>query len=305
MNYLFSKRMKDIMDPSLPFVIYHKSDFDGIFSGAAARRALGDNAHYLGWDYGDPVPDVPKENLLFIVDLSIDGLMEHPKLIWIDHHISAIERYPSTIGGVRIDGVAASRLCYQWFVNNLDGATFPTKEDFVDRKVVEPLSFRLVGERDIWDKRDPAADLFEYGLRSKNNLDWDYLFDMGQEGFSYVSIILERGKVARAYNLKEYSQVLEAKGYPISFEGRRFLCCNNSRPGSDLFSSNKDDSFDGYLVFSWAGKDKKWKVSMYGTPFKPDVEFVEIAKKHGGGGHPRACGFAVDELPEEILYAVP
>jgi hypothetical protein len=97
-------------------VIHHRADFDGIFSREVARRYFGESAEYVGWDYGDPVPEIPEGVLeLYMIDISIKELMGHPRLVWIDHHKSAIDAYPSSIPGYRIDGVAACRLAWQWF----------------------------------------------------------------------------------------------------------------------------------------------------------------------------------------------
>jgi oligoribonuclease NrnB/cAMP/cGMP phosphodiesterase (DHH superfamily) len=96
-------------------IIYHRADFDGIFSREIARRFFGDQAEYIGWDYGDPLPAVPAEAFVYMIDISVEGLMAHEHLIWIDHHKSAIEKYPATIPGYRIDGVAACRLAWQYF----------------------------------------------------------------------------------------------------------------------------------------------------------------------------------------------
>lgn len=95
-------------------VIYHRSDFDGIFCREIAHHFLPD-AELIGWEYGDIEPAVAPDGRLYIMDLSVPGLMAHPNLVWIDHHKSAIDKYPATIRGVRIDGVAACRLAWQWF----------------------------------------------------------------------------------------------------------------------------------------------------------------------------------------------
>jgi hypothetical protein len=76
--------------PAQPLVIYHRADYDGLFCRAMAERVLPD-AEFLGWDYGDPVPHVPDSRELFILDLSVRGLMSHPLLTWIDHHKTAID----------------------------------------------------------------------------------------------------------------------------------------------------------------------------------------------------------------------
>lgn len=96
-------------------VIYHKADFDGIFCREIAKKFIPE-AELIGWDYGEPEPVVSPEDTLYILDLSVPGLMQHPNLIWIDHHKSAIDRYGEShkkIDGYRIDGVAACRLTWR------------------------------------------------------------------------------------------------------------------------------------------------------------------------------------------------
>lgn len=94
-------------------VIFHRSDFDGKFCEQIARRFLSTDPakiQYIGYDYGDPVPQVAANDCVYLLDLSIPELMNHRYLIWIDHHKTAIEKYPLSIPGFRIDGVAACRL---------------------------------------------------------------------------------------------------------------------------------------------------------------------------------------------------
>lgn len=42
-------------------VIYHRADFDGLFCREIARKFLGDQAEYIGWDYGDAKIPWPAE----------------------------------------------------------------------------------------------------------------------------------------------------------------------------------------------------------------------------------------------------
>lgn len=98
--------------------IYHHADMDGWFCREIARKFLPD-AELIGWDYGEPEPAkrLDGSQQLYIMDLSVPSLMDYPKLVWIDHHRTAIEKYPPSIAGYRIDGVAASRLAWQYFTN--------------------------------------------------------------------------------------------------------------------------------------------------------------------------------------------
>lgn len=180
-------------------IIYHDADFDGKLSNEVCRYWLSRihpdaNIQSYGWDYGRPVPTVfdgcggdaedgtptawEDYDQIYIVDLSVDELMARAdirdKIVWIDHHKSAIDKwvqqgdkkYGFQFSGYRIDGVAACRLCWQWFTAGDDfPGRLPNKQEFIDRKVNEPLLIRLAGEYDIWDHRDPRAKELQFGLR--------------------------------------------------------------------------------------------------------------------------------------------
>jgi hypothetical protein len=160
-------------------VIHHSADYDGIFCREIARKFLPPDTEFVGWDFGNPqvMPYAgrdPSEPLqIYIFDLPVDkplgiqNINQCPSrwfddMVWIDHHKSAIESHPKDIPGYRIDGVAACRLAWQWFSvlgyqggsgNDKFAGCFPTKQDFIDRKVSEPRAILLAGEYDVWDCR--------------------------------------------------------------------------------------------------------------------------------------------------------
>lgn len=298
-------------------VLYHSADFDGLFCREIARKHFGDFAEYIGWDYGQPVPKIDPngeaETDIYMLDISIDELMDHPCLVWIDHHKSAIDKYKPTIKGYRMDGVAACRLAWQWFNMPMGPMNFmahpsewflPEKKNFVDRKVVEPLAVRLAGEYDIWDKRDPNAELFQHGLRSQElsaNL-WELLlvdFDTNSAGLRdvgqvAVDALLERGEAVQYAKTQENKEIITAYGFTLEWEGLKFLVCNHARFNSHLFTAGIRPEHDGLFGFNWAGND--WRVSLYGVPGK-DIDLSQIAVKYGGGGHKSACGFRTKQLP--------
>lgn len=306
-------------------VIYHSADFDGLFSREIARKHFGENAEYIGWDYGNPVPAIPEGAKLYMIDISVDGLMDFPGLTWIDHHKSAMLKYPETIRGYRIDGVAACRLAWQWFFRDtpgdIAGENMPTKEDFFERRVVEPLAVRLAGEYDIWDKRDPRAELFQHGLRSMD-LDsyWAQLLSiekpnikeveaMADAGFSrniieedgtipppIVHTLLANGRSLEYAQTHQNASIIKAYGFTVQFEGLTFLACNHARFNSHLFTAGIKPEHDALLGFNYDGAGK-WRVSLYHAPDRTHHDLSLIAVKHGGGGHRGACGFKTEKLP--------
>lgn len=307
-------------------VIYHRSDFDGLFCREIARKFLSD-ATFIGWDYGDPPIPVP-EGKVYVLDLSPYCLsfdldkekgMTFPAdwIVWIDHHKSAIDKYSATIPGYRIDGVAACRLAWQWFmrgysenqemayVNNLSG-DLPAKEDFVSRNVREPLAVRLAGEYDIWDKRDPEAELFQHGLRGQELLPghWNDLLGMGRAAEQLVEHLLCLGRPIAFVRDNEYREVIQSQGFDIAFEGFIFLaCCSHELDiRSQLFAAGIQDHHHALLGFTYTGHD--WRVSMYHAPNNEHIDLSKIAVKYGGGGHRGACGFRMKQTPP-WLYAPP
>ncbi len=279
-------------------VIYHRADFDGIFCREIAKKFL-PNAELIGWDYGDPVPEVPLEDMLYILDLSIEPLMNHPNLVWIDHHKSAMEKYPVTIEGIRIDGVAACRLTWQWFCYR--EYTYPTKDSFIARTILEPFAVRLAGEYDVWDRRDPRAELFQYGLRSQD-LDsgiWEILLDdeynVSRE--STIDKLLLQGKCLQYAKTRENASIIKAIGFTLEWEGLTFLACNHAQFNSFLFTAGLMPEHEACLGFKFNGKGA-YMVSLYHAPGHEDIDLSTIAKKYGGGGHRGACGFIL--TPQQL-----
>jgi uncharacterized protein len=303
-------------------VIYHRADFDGIFCREIARKFLPD-AILIGWDYGDPIPTpdvVSSDDRLYMLDISIEGLMDHPKLIWIDHHKSAMEKFHHGIPGYRIDGVAACRLAWQWFTANPPVGFFslgvgrvtegvephnnncelPLKDAYVDRKVSEPLSVQLAGEYDIWDKRDPRAELFQHGLRgAERDFKWLLSDDVAAVA-DYVELILEEGRAIAYAKSQENAGIITSYGFDVEFEGLKFLACNHARFNSHLFTAGIRPEHDALLGFNFDGPKGTWRFSLYHAPGKEQHDLSVIATKYGGGGHRGACGFRCKTLPFEL-----
>ncbi len=292
-------------------VFYHRADADGWFCREIAKRNFDslmpkEPVGYIGWHYGDPVPPVSRNDELYMLDISIDELMGHPNLVWIDHHKSAIEQYSLTLRGVRIDGVAACRLAWQWFFGEFSAKL--TKENFINREVDEPYAVRLAGEYDIWDHRDPAGKAFQFGLRSRDltPADWNRLLDnnvhpilrgtgMDQtESELLTSALCQTGWILLSNAEKENALHIKNNGFELQFEGLRFLACNSSRLGSAIFDSAVKPEHEALFVFRFDGKF--FQCSMYHVPHRTDIDLSLIAKKYGGGGHRGACGFRMKYL---------
>lgn len=290
------------------FVIYHSADYDGIFCRQIAAAFLPADTTFIGWNHGDPLIPIPV-GFTYILDLSPDCLQDGElghHVVWIDHHKTSMDKWGTSLPGYRIDGVAACRLTWQWFIKDHDTSDLwpgtmkcvgrlPVKEDFIERRVNEPWAVRLAGEYDIWDKRDPNAELFQHGLRSEElyKATWDALLDPVGDGT--VNRLLNQGRALQYARTKENESVIKELGFTFSWEGLTFLACNAARFNSLLFTAGLKPEHDACFGFKWNGKD--WSVSLYHAPGKEDIDLSAIAKLHGGGGHRGACGFRTRSLP--------
>jgi hypothetical protein len=289
-------------------VIYHSADLDGLCSREIAKRALGDTATYLGWDYGQPVPNLVPYDIVYLIDISLPRAamaLYARQIIWIDHHKSAIEDMKDIqIGGYRIDGVAACRLAWQWFF----GDKKATKTDYVERKVVEPYAVQLLGEHDIWNHTNPDTLPFQYGMQSDESPDWKKLFETTNPAGWTVSDMatgkkildekLVQGRVIAKYLKVTQAQLANEAGYDADFEGLKFRVLNTPQKGSMQFDASIKEHHDGCLRYYWNGET--WGCSLYGVAHKKDVDLSVIAKKYGGGGHKSACGCTFKTLPKEL-----
>lgn len=300
-----------------PTVIYHSADFDGIFCREIAKKFLPD-ATLIGWNHGDSQIKMPEHGDVYILDLSPDCLDASTvegtiwnRIIWIDHHKTAIEQWQPPfcppLKGYRIDGVAACRLAWQWFAREDPNVVrhdmrceLPSKEDFVDRRrVVEPLAVRLAGEYDIWDKRDPNAEVFQFGLQSceLTPAKWDALLTNGAFGDEFVSCLIHDGKMLQRYQHHLDASLVTNRSFIVEWEGLRFLSLNTARCNSLTFAAKDcpETGHDALLAFCY--DSRKWTVSLYHARHRMDLDLSTIARKYGGGGHRGACGFTAGKLP--------
>lgn len=300
-------------------VIYHSADFDGIFCREIARKFL-PMAKLVGWNFGDVPIELP-DGYIYVLDLPPDepfgfkfpvtpmelDHMDTSRWTWIDHHKSTIDRVADRpiIPGYRIDGVAACRLAFQWFASWNSArnpiadwyAKLPDRQDYVLRKVDEPLAVRLAGEYDIWDKRDPDAETFQYGLRATDLTDgvWKNLLDVQPSGVT--GNIIGAGRYVQAYQQKIDADIVTHRSYRLQWEGLNWLVLNTGRFNSLTFAAldKPETGHDALLGYMFNGK--VWTVSLYHAKHRTDLDLSQIAIKYKGGGHRGACGFTCQELP--------
>lgn len=304
-------------------VVYHRADFDGLFSGAVCWHWLtkpGHDVSMQGWDFGDPVVELESSGPVYIVDLPFDCIGEtrasSSSVVWIDHHKSSIDKFGDGPCGYRIDGVAACRLAWQWFLLNL-GAYDPGdldkiagRHEYVDRRVSEPMALTLAGEYDVWDKRDPDAEAFQFGLTA--NGPWTperlarvfFAHDLRESVHPECAPFVKDGRAAMRWQQAYAQDVCRGRGYYVELGGNRYwaLASVHARNSSWFPNEAVPEDANGLLCYRIEG-DGQVKVSLYNREGCEDIDHSAIAVSHGGGGHKGACGFSLG-LAEAIELGI-
>lgn len=336
--------------------IYHSRDLDGWMSAAIVKKwweeSIRDkypSSHdspyhndnikksppeieFLGWDYGDEIPDLSEYQDVFMADISFPPkvMLEIQKsgkgFIWCDHHISAImgteqlfaKENVQLPAGIRDVKFAACELTWM--------ECFPyLQSDNNSPWAGMPEIVRLLGRYDCFEHKgtDEKGMIikFQYGARTlMHNYKDCYLFltlsfnfkkfmDMN---YNHIQNIHNSGASVYMYLCTEAKQTY-SKAFSVTFFEpsivptdkihsststlRRFLAVNQERFNPINFGIDyHKKGYDGFACF-WFNKGK-WTFSLYNN--NGLVDCSAIAKSFGGGGHKSAAGFVVEDLSAVI-----
>jgi oligoribonuclease NrnB/cAMP/cGMP phosphodiesterase (DHH superfamily) len=293
-------------------IIYHSADLDGHCSGAIVRSFLLRNGtsekeiQIIGMDYGRSFDiETCRNKNVYIVDFSfppdkmllLKGISK--SLIWIDHHITAIEdmkNIEAELLGLRKVGEAACELCWQHF--------FPEKS--------MPLAVKLLGRYDVWmwEKEYPAAIDLQKGLQSFNNgyshpdaEFWNGLLFNGNNSITFNQLLSD-GRIINNYAKNVDKKYAFSHAFITKLGDVPMVAINKGMTSSAIFDE-LDEKYDLPILrcyFSWI-LDVGYKIGLYTKEADFDVSI--IAKSYGGGGHKKAAGFISYNLPFELTTERP
>lgn len=286
-------------------VIFYHTDIDGHLSGEIVRQHLEDkNPIMVRRNYDDEFDWdlIDKDTEVWMVDLSLQPWSnmvrlqkEAGKLTWIDHHKTAIANYDEwveqdgqPIDGVRQDGKAACRLCW----------------DYCNPDTPEPRAVFLAGKYDVWEWQDtPGSIEYQYGTKF---YDTNPATDSGKSfwslqmsparGEAAVERLIEEGKLLMRYKERSNASYMADNCFETELDEFTVIAANrkgNSQQFDSVFDPKKHHAM---LTFAWA--KGMWTVSLYST--RDDVDVGVVAKRYGGGGHKGAAGFQCSELPFQL-----
>ena len=300
--------------------VYHRIDLDGWMSAAIVKHWFNTNEReavftegnttysekrvnqitFIGYHYGDPIPDLSKCDQVIMVDISFPKeemfkLFERldEDFIYLDHHISAIndsiDNGYKACNGIRTTKLAACQLTWQYF--------------FPDIKIPEIVS--LLSDYDSFRNTSKKVLEFQYGARQRiSNYEeaYGFLIKSIKGGFTEDTIeykIWKEGKSIYQYLCTEAKQTYK-NGFVIHFRNDikkgnviengilRFICINKERFNPINFGIDyHKDGYYGVLSFYFDGK--LYQCSIYND--NGQIDCSVIAKQFGGGGHKGAAGF--------------
>lgn len=278
-------------------VFYHSADLDGQCSGAIVKhRFPASSLNPINYNQVFPWEIIKPEDTVFMVDFGLQPFEEmirlnaYCKLVWIDHHISAIKASAvsgEVILGRRDVGKAACELTWAYL--------YPDSET--------PKFIHLLGRYDVWDHSDQSLwdrEIlpFQYGMRLENtdpSKNWEFWSNLFKADNTFYEKTIKIGKLILSYDAETSARYMRSHAYEIQFEGLRALAVNIGNVSSMFFASMYDPAkHDIMIAYSYI-RGQFWGVTLYSD--KPEVDCSMLAKKRGGGGHKGAAGFSSKDFP--------
>lgn len=252
-------------------VIYHGCCDDGFGAAWSAWKVLGDRARYIPAQHGEPVPELPDDSVLALVDFSysrevIEGLAQRLKgIVILDHHKTAeadLKQLPFAVFDMERSG---AHLAWRFFH---------------PEEPVPPL-IAYIEDKDLWRFDLPESREFTAALRSYP-MDfelWDRMNvdDLKREG---VSLLRLQDQVVEAHCRRMRWESLGGHRVPVvnatdyRSEIANRLCLLHPEAA---FAAAYYDLQDGH---------RSWSLRSVG-----DFDVALLCKRWGGGGHKNASGF--------------
>lgn len=292
-------------------VFYH-NDMDGITAARVILTHMRNQGKkprekdFIKMDYAKefPIDIIEDAEEVWIVDYSIEPeqmrklLSKTHRVIWIDHHKSAIEKYNNfgeEILGLRADGIAGCVLTW-WYIYGKMVETENFVKDYPHNalsvyRAQVPRYILLAGDWDVWDHL--------YGMETKcYTICFNARINNPFDDFSFNFLVNDIEKFTEdGLSMIEYRNgwadgLLKRYGFETKIDGIRAYVINLGNANSEFFG-NLINQYDIVGTFCFNGD--KWTTSLYSN--KNYIDCAEICAKRNGGGHKGAAGFVSNEIP--------
>jgi len=202
------------------------------------------------------------------------------KLIWIDHHKTAMEKFPDLWNSSSIPGI-----------RSIEKAACVLTWEFKHPEYISPpAAVAYIGDKDLWKFEYLETRAFSAGfslmVKTPDNIVWDVL--LGSEYEDTVNKMISIGEL-----------LLEAQSYKIQKAFDRGVDCTFQNWKARLVNTTGNISELGEFIYKkpeydiaimWQAVEDMVVFSLRsdsGNPDSPDC--AEIAQQYGGGGHKKRC----------------
>ena len=227
-------------------------------------------------------------------------------IIILDHHITnkpLFDKYfqQGIITGISYMGVSATLIVWAWFYFKKDIETILL---FLDRYKTSlrnqddspvPLSIKLINSWDIWDNLRVDAEAYKtyFEAQDYNPLENDKeVENLMDDDVTIKKAILNGSLMVQFFH--QWSNIYcKRYGYPVKYKTNDFFVLNIGNANSKVFGDIIDD-YDA--VITYCNNGIKYNCSIYASE-KSEFDCASFAEQFGGGGHKKAAGFVLDELP--------
>ena len=274
-------------------IIYHHDDLDGQCSAAQVRESMEDITvnpiRCIAVQYNSATwkkEEIEKADEVYVLDFTFTDMgtlaeITGQKLIWIDHHKTAMEEnkelWDSNILGKRDITKAASQLTWEYLRSG-----HPL-----------PMAVEYIARRDIWQFGGKKEEISAFTgacqilLHSPEDADWKDLLASCDNKNEKVELYLRVGHALTDVRKVRIEKAFE-RGTDINFHGLRARLINTTTDASDLgeYVYQKPE-YD--IAVMWQMMNDIVQVSLR-SDF---TDCAEIAQKYGGGGHRGAAAFTI------------
>ena len=290
---------------SKTYVFYH-DDLDGLSSYLILKNYYY-NVKGVVCSYEkeliNPLDIINHDDEVIIVDYSFSpeimiGLfnMLGNRLIWLDHHISAIKNSQnhkySKIRGLRNVKFCGAELSWAWCKPN----------------VKTPDLIKSIGEFDTF--RNYGTNTFKkalmcfYGIKSYDESALERAINdcYYNDNNSWYERFLLDGRIIYDYKMNEYKEDGINNSYVRNIWGLKVLCMNSYYGGISLQMPGIYNPKEHDMIVTYNYNGENWCYGFYtDTNAHPEVDCSKIAIQYEGGGHKGAAGARSNELIKELL----
>ena len=267
---------------------YHAGCPDGLGAAWSVWRAWGPAARYLPRGHDDVVDAAAHEgSLVVFVDIApgsdeLRALAGHAaKLIVLDHHVTARERFANDLG---LQNALAGSGHWIHFDLSHSGAMLAWNHFHPDEPAPDLL--RYVEDQDLWAWKLPASEEVNAALASYPR-DFEIWEELATRPIA--ALAAEGAPILRA-NRIEVERALQS-AHPLALGSRRAEAVNTSQHRSRIgheLAQRAAFKLPWGVVYRVTGQ--RVDVSLYSIG---ELDVAKIAESFGGGGHANAAGFSV------------